>query len=235
MRQQRDAVAGRVVCVPWQRCRTAGLVSRTRIGPADLGRCAQRLLHTPASHLRRQARLSGMSPSQSPAGRAASSVVDDGCRYGMIDIDRNPWPHPFLSVNPWRLCSPNVSNISHHQGGFSLGGYLVRLMMGKVGRAVPHSRWPTNLATACNWSLVVQELLSLLPHLPSHVAGSRIAAPSGMPVMATASSTRNVSFTATPTSTVGGPPLPGDLPTEDEEGAFAVILLTTRGGLDARG
>ncbi len=111
-----------------------------------------------------------------PMGTTASSAqIDLGCRYGMIDTHRSPWGDPRLSMNPWRLCSPNVPNVYAHRWGLSLGSYLTRLIMGKVGRVVPYPQWPTGLANACHWSLMVEELLSLLP--ASQATGASVGTP----------------------------------------------------------
>jgi hypothetical protein len=115
-----------------------------------------------------------------------AATVDAGCRYGMIDTASNPWGDPYLSMNPWRLCSPNEPDLYHYHWGLSLGGYLVRLVMGKVGRPALVPGWPSTLSGACHWSLMVEELMALLPSAnpppaasPGTPAASGKAAPRG--------------------------------------------------------
>jgi hypothetical protein len=38
----------------------------------------------------------------------------------MIDTANNPWGDPYLAMNPWRLCSSNVTVLYHHNWGLSL-------------------------------------------------------------------------------------------------------------------
>ena len=58
------------------------------------------------------------------------------------------------------------------KAGFTLGGYLVRLIAGQVGRRVPATGWPASLSVACHWSLMVMELLLILPGAPVSASGS---------------------------------------------------------------
>lgn len=163
--------------------------------------------------------------------RATADTVDTGARYGMIDTALSHWSRPWLSRNPWRLSSPNVGNLYKHKGGMSLGGYLVKMVMGKAGRKVPSPGWPAGLSGACHWSLVVEELLSLLPPPPPIPAASTSAG-------AAAGSGGALAFLSTPASsrsTTGGPPSSDGSSADDREGAFAVIRITTSGGPEARG
>jgi hypothetical protein len=153
-----------------------------------------------------------------PVGTKAShDVIDEGSRYGMIDVDRSVWGDPHLAMNPWRLCSANVGNVYIHRSGLSLGGYLSRLLMGRVGRAVPYPRWPSSISNACHWSLMIQELLSLLPSTQQ------------------VSSSGAVAYLAMTSAFVahGGGVAGHTLPSEEKgDGAFGIIQLTTTGGPD---
>ncbi len=144
-----------------------------------------------------------------PKAKAGASTVIQGARYGMIDDAaarvrrRGVWP------SAWRLCDPTTPNLYRTSVGMSLPGYLLRLVQGTQGRSVPAPGWPSGLGQACHWSLVVEELLSLLPPAPSPSAGGALH------------------FHAT-----GGPPgwetgTPG---VGDGDGAFAVVVATSTGG-----
>ena len=143
-------------------------------------------------------------------------MLDDGCRYGMIDVKHSRWGSPLTGMNPWRLCSAQGHDVYRSQAGFTLGSYLVRLMAGRVGRRVPFTKWPASLSVACHWSLMVMELLSILPNAP--VSGSsRIAFLAATP---------NLNLQA------GGPIGPTSIDrAETEEGAFGVIQLQTSGDI----
>ncbi|HLZ99422.1 MAG TPA: hypothetical protein VKP66_15920, partial [Steroidobacteraceae bacterium] len=109
------------------------------------------------------------------------------------------------------------------QAGLTLGSYLVRLMAGQVGRHVPFTQWPTSLSVADHWSLMVMELLSILPN--ALVSGSN----------------RIAFLAATPNLNIksGAPLRPTSVGQADgEEGAFGVIQVQTSGDigdLDAGG
>jgi hypothetical protein len=89
----------------------------------------------------------------------------------MIDVEHSRWGAPLTGMNPWRLCSARVANLYSSKAGFTLGSYLVRLMAGQVGRRVPATHWPASLGAACHWSLMVMELLSILPSSPDSASG----------------------------------------------------------------
>jgi hypothetical protein len=153
-----------------------------------------------------------ITPSGAPT--PSSALIEKGCRYGMIDVQHSRWGDPVTSMNPWRLCSPNAHNLYRSQDGQTLGGYLTRLMRGEVGRAVPDTGWPSGLAAACHWSLMIKELLSLLPPaLP--------AAPANV-----------LSLTVLPDAGGKGgmPHKPANLTEHSDPSAFAVLLVTTNGG-----
>ncbi len=84
-------------------------------------------------------------------------MLDDGCRYGMIDVEHSRWGDPLAGMS---------------KAGFTLGSYLVRLMAGEVGRRVRSTQWPASVRVACHWSLMVMELLSILPGAPASASGS---------------------------------------------------------------
>ena len=88
----------------------------------------------------------------------------------MIDVEYSRWGDPLNGMNPWRLCSVRAPNVYRSQDGLTLGSYLVRLMAGEVGRYVPATQWPSSVNAACHWSLMIMELLSILPGVP--VSGS---------------------------------------------------------------
>ena len=102
---------------------------------------------------------------------ASPAMLDDGCRYGMIDVEHSRWGDPLTGMNPWRLCSARTHNLYSSKAGLTLGGYLVRLMAREVGRRAPVTRWPASLGAACHWSLMIMELLSLLPSTPISASG----------------------------------------------------------------
>lgn len=164
--------------------------------------------------------------------RKTRSAVDAGARYGMIDAAYGSWvwPHPVPWYwrrgcrNPWRMCRANAPNLYHYPGGLSLGQYLSRLVVGRVGRIVPFPGWPSGLARADHWSLMVEELLSLRPMPPSATATTAAASavmPSG-PSNALALMTRHgpSGIPGNPNGGRGG----------DGDGGFAIILLRTSGG-----
>jgi hypothetical protein len=150
------------------------------------------------------------------AARASHGEIDRGCRYGMIDVHRSVWGDPHTAMNPWRLCSANVGDVYTHERGISLGGYLIRLMMGTVGRAVPYPKWPTSLPGACHWSLMIQELLSLVPPRQQATAPGTVA------------------YLAMKSASADGGGLGGEEGPlgVDGDGAFGVILVTTTTGPD---
>jgi hypothetical protein len=95
--------------------------------------------------------------------QASSADLDEGCRFGMIDVAYSRWGDPSSGMNPWRLCSAQSKDVYTSKAGLTLAGYLLKLMTGEVGRCVPYVSWPRNLSSACHWSLTVAELLSLVP------------------------------------------------------------------------
>ena len=145
-----------------------------------------------------------------PSAKAPITTVIHGARYGMIDDAtaqsrrRGYWP------SVWRLLDPTTPDLYHASVGMSLPGYLLRLVQGTQGRLVPAPGWPSDLAQACHWSLVVEELLSLLPPAasPSSDGSLRFHAVGGQPGWGTTA------------------PGAGD----DGDGAFAVILAISSGG-----
>lgn len=136
---------------------------------------------------------------------ASSNMLDDGCRYGMIDVDHSRWGDPKTGMNPWRLCSAQLPDVYRSQAGLTLGSYLIRLMASQVGRSAPTTDWPTSMTGACHWSLMVKELMSLLPQT-SPTNSSNIA-----------------TFSQLPTEPEGA---------TAEGGAFGVIRVQTSGDLD---
>jgi hypothetical protein len=150
------------------------------------------------------------------AGRPASRVMlDDGCRYGMIDVQHSRWGDPLTGMNPWRLCSAKAHDVYSSQAGLTLGSYLVRLMAGQVGRRVPATQWPSSLSVACHWSLLVMELLSILPGAPVSASGSIAFLAATPPNLNLKTGGRR-----RPT------PIAGD---ETDEGAFGIIQVQTSG------
>ncbi len=117
----------------------------------------------------RERDLTITAPSKPPA---SSVMLDEGCRYGMIDVKHSRWGNPLTGMNPWRLCSARAHDVYTSQAGFTLGSYLVRLVAGQVGRHVPVIQWPDSMAAACHWSLLVKELLSILPSATPPSGGS---------------------------------------------------------------
>jgi hypothetical protein len=161
----------------------------------------------------RELTITGSPPGSPPASPA---MLDDACRYGMIDVEYSRWGDPQASMNPWRICSAQAQNIYTSKAGFTLGSYLVRLMDGQVGRRVSATQWPTSLSVACHWSLMVMELLSILPSTPVSASGS-------------------ITFlAATPNLNLGTgarlqqPPVGKD---EEDEGAFGIIQVQTSGDI----
>ena len=144
--------------------------------------------------------------------RASPAMLDDGCRYGMIDVEHSRWGDPLTGMNPWRLCSALAHDVYSSKAGFTLGGYLVRLMAGQVGRHVPYTQWPASLSVACHWSLMVTELLSILPGGPVSASGN----------IAFLAATPNL--TLTPNQYLQASPIAGDGP---DEGAFGIIQVQT--------
>lgn len=106
------------------------------------------------------------------AGKSSASpaMLDDGCQYGMIDVEYSRWGDPMTGMNPWRLCSAQAHDVYTSKAGYTLGSYLVRLMAGQVGRRAPVTQWPTSMNSTCHWSLLVMELLSILPSARSRLA-----------------------------------------------------------------
>lgn len=152
------------------------------------------------------------------AGRppASPAMLDDGCRYGMIDVEHSRWGDPLTGMNPWRLCSAQAHDVYTSKDGFTLGSYLVRLMTSQVGRRVSTTQWPASLSVACHWSLMVMELLSILPGAP--VSGSgRIAFLAATPNLNLATGAR-----LRPASIAGD---------EADEGAFGIIQIQTSGNI----
>ena len=148
---------------------------------------------------------------------ASPAMLDDGCRYGMIDVEYSRWGDPLTGMNPWRLCSAQAHDVYTSKAGFTLGSYLVRLMTNQVGRRAPVTQWPTSMSGACHWSLMVMELLSILPNTP-------VSASSSVAFLA-----------ATPglnCDTGGGlsgtTSLAGD---KSEDGAFGIIHVQTSGDI----
>lgn len=153
-------------------------------------------------------------------GRRASPVMlDEGCRYGMIDVEHSRWGDPQNGMNPWRLCSAQVHDLYKSKAGFTLGSYLVRLMAGAVGRRVPVTDWPSSLSAACHWSLMVMDLLSILPSAPVS-ASSNIAFLAATPNLNLATATRS--------------PSKPTVDDEKDEGAFAIVQIQTSGDLGDR-
>jgi hypothetical protein len=161
----------------------------------------------------RERELTITGPGRPPA---SSAMLDDGCRYGMIDVKYSRWGDPQTGMNPWRLCSARANNVYTSQDGLTLGSYVVRLMAGQVGRRVRFTQWPASFNVACHWSLMVMELLSILRSAP--VSGSR----------------RIAFLAATPNLNLktGGPLPPASIGrAEMEEGAFGVIQVQTFGDI----
>ena len=145
---------------------------------------------------------------------ASSTALDDGCRYGMIDVEYSRWGNPLNGMNPWRLCSARAADVYTSKGGVTLGSYLVRLMAGEVGRQVPVTQWPLSMNVACHWSLMVMELLSIMP---------------GAPVSASA----NIAFMAATPNIRSGSPLKPTATAVDagEAGSFGIIRVESSGDL----
>ena len=154
-----------------------------------------------------------------PGGsRISRDMLDAGCRYGMIDVKHSRWGDPLTGMNPWRLCSAQTHDVYSSKAGLTLGGYLVRLIAGQVGRRVPATRWPASLSVACHWSLMVMELLSILPGTPVSASGS----------IAFLAATPNLSLETD--GHLRSPSIAGD---EPDEGAFGIIQVQTSGDIGA--
>jgi hypothetical protein len=142
-------------------------------------------------------------------------MLDDGCRYGMIDVEHSRWGDPRSGMTPWRLCSARAPHVYTFQGGQTLAGYVVRLMNGEVGRHVPFTNWPGAVSVACHWSLMIMELLSILPSAPVSASGG-------------------IAFLAmTPNfDEAGGHLQPTSIPDyKADEGAFGIIHVQTSGDI----
>lgn len=144
--------------------------------------------------------------------RARPSRLDDGSRYGMIDVKYSRWGDPRSGMNPWRMVSAQASNLYLSKDGLTLGGYLVRLMDGQVGRRAQTTEWPLTVAGACHWSLMISELLSILPN-PT-VSNSTIAY-----------------LAATPDLDLANMKPPSHVGEEPAEGGFGIIRIQTEGNL----
>jgi hypothetical protein len=152
------------------------------------------------------------------AGRrpASPAMLDEGCRYGMIDVQYSRWGDPLTGMNPWRLCSAQAHNVYLSKAGFTLGSYLVRLIAGQVGRRVLATHWPASLSVACHWSLMVMELLSILPGAPMSASGS----------IAFLAATPNLNLET------GGRLRPTSFASEKtDEGAFGIVRVQTSGDI----
>jgi hypothetical protein len=147
---------------------------------------------------------------------ASAARLNSGCRYGMIDAKYSRWGDPLTGMNPWRLCSAQAHDIYTSKDGLTLGSYLVRLMAGEVGRFVPVTKWPASLSVACHWSLMVMELLSMLPSAPVSASGG-IAFLAATPNLNLETSER-----LRPTRIAGD---------KWEEGAFGIIQVQTSGDI----
>jgi hypothetical protein len=147
---------------------------------------------------------------------ASAAMLDDCCRYGMIDVVHSRGGSPLTGMNPWRLCSAQAHDVYSSKAGFTLGSYLVRLMAGQVGRAVPDTQWPACLSVACHWSLVVMELLSILPGAPVSASGSISF------LAATPNLNLDTSGRLRPTSIAGD---------KTDEAAFGIIQIQTSGDI----
>jgi hypothetical protein len=147
---------------------------------------------------------------------ASPAMLDDGCRYGMIDVEHSRWGDPLTGMNPWRLCSAQAHDVYTSKAGFTLGSYLVRLMASQVGRRAPVTQWPMSLSGACHWSLMVMELLSILPGAAVSASGS----------IAFLAATPNLNLYTggglRPTSIAGD---------TTDEGAFGIIQVQTSGDI----
>lgn len=147
---------------------------------------------------------------------ASAAMLDNGCRYGMIDVEYSRWGDPLTGMNPWRLCSARAHDVYTSKDGLTLGSYLVRLMAGQVGRFVPVTKWPPSLSVACHWSLMVMELLSILPSAPVSASGG-IAFLAATPNLNLETSERQrQTLTAAD---------------KWDEGAFGIILVQTSGDI----
>ncbi|WP_146203780.1 hypothetical protein [Azospirillum sp. TSO5] len=177
-----------------------------------------------------------------PSGlRVPRSTVDLGARYGMIDVARRHWIWwqrvwwfaKNVTSNPWRMCRATSRNLYDNTGGLSLGHYLARLVTGRVGRAVRYPGWPSGLGGADHWSLLVEELLSLLPAAaagssPGSSAAAAAPATSASPAAPSGSGgTLSLVLDRQPSGTGGNPTGRGD---GDDDGGFAIIMLRTTGG-----
>lgn len=142
-------------------------------------------------------------------------MLDQGCRYGMIDVKHSRWGDPRNGMNPWRLCSAQQRDVYTSKDGMTLGGYLVWLMAGKVGRRAPITKWPSSLNLACHWSLMVIELLSILPGAPVSSGPTAFLATTPNLNLETAGNLQRSSF-------------PDD---KMDDGAFGIILVRTSGDI----
>lgn len=90
-------------------------------------------------------------------------------------------------------------------------------MAGQVGRRVRSTQWPADLKVACHWSLLVMELLSILPNAPV----------SGSSKIAFLAATPNLNLQA------DGPRRPTftDRAETDEGDTFGVIQIQTSGDI----
>lgn len=89
-------------------------------------------------------------------------------------------------------------------------------MAGQVGRRAPVTQWPSSLSVACHWSLMVMELLSMLPDAPVSASGS----------IAFLAATPNLNL-----RTDGGLRLTPTAADEKDEGAFGIIQVETSGDI----
>ena len=165
--------------------------------------------------------------------RVISSMVDTSCRYGMIEVDYLESHYVNYRRSPWRLCSSRTSpTVYTTKDGFKLGTYLARLIRGDAGRSVPTTGWPTELASACHWSLMVKELMTLNTVPASTITPAvRSLSPSASTLLFHAVRKDD----QVRQGGVGGGGKAGlDEERDSEDGGFAVVVLRTSSNREER-
>jgi hypothetical protein len=159
---------------------------------------------------------------------ASRETVKSGCRYGLIEVDYiDSYMNGRYKRGLWRMSAPDAHpDVYTTRRGFKFGTYLARLIRGDAGRLAPVKAWPTDIGSACHWSLIVNELTSLMPisvSIPT-VRALSAAAISQLP-------NSKIPLDQTQSAQPDGPNTPGKGASKGfEEGGFAIILLKTEGG-----
>lgn len=181
------------------------------------------LLNTSATPFARDIKKNG----QISGSTVPKYIIDTGCKYGLIDIDysKSLWGTNYRK-SPWRLCSPHATpSVYTSKNGYKFGTFLVQMLRGETGRPVQTTSWPKSLANACNWSLMVKELMTLSNQVSGPVYGS--------PVPLSASNNPYIKHSIGEHEGFGGrsdgPKTP---PPEEPEGGFSIIILQTTDSLE---